>query len=103
MDKYRYEYNKDGYAVMTATNGPAFKIKVTGIKPEIGSGNQTNVIVYIPNQNYALILPATNVNITVTSNASPVLTNLPSDYGKTLNSLRKAIDIAMLFRRNKPF
>lgn len=96
MDKYRYEYNKDGYAVTAATNGPAFEIKVTGIKPEIGSGNQTNVIVYIPNQNYALILPATNVNITVT-------TNLPSDYGKTLNSLRKAIDIAMLFRRNKPF
>lgn len=93
--QYSYEYDKDEYAVTTITNGSTFEIRVTDIRPEIGSGNQTNVIVYIPNQSYtlitgvatgsSLILPAINVNITVTSNASSVVVNLPSDYNKTLN------------------
>lgn len=93
--QYSYAYNKDEYAVTTTVNGSTFEIKVTAIRPEIGSGNQTNVIVYIPNQNYtlitgastgsSLILPTINANITVTSNASSVVVNLPSDYDKTLN------------------
>lgn len=91
--QYRYEYNKDEYTVTTTTNGSTFEIKVTDITPEIDSGN--NVVVYIPNQSYtlitgisegsSLILPAINVNITVTSNASSVIITLPSDYNKTLN------------------
>lgn len=93
--QYSYEYNKDKYTVTTATNGSTFEIKVSDIRAETGSGNQTNVIVYIPNQSYtlitgvstgsSLILPAINVNITVTSNASSVIIDLPSDYNKTLN------------------
>lgn len=93
--QYSYEYNKDEYAVTTTTNGSTFEIKVTDLKPEVNSGNQTNVVVYIPNQSYtlitgvstgsSLILPTINVNITVTSNASSVILNLPSDYDKALN------------------
>lgn len=93
--QYSYEYNKDEYAVKTTTNGSTFEIKVTDITPEVNSKNQTNVVVYIPDQSYtlitgvsegsSLILPAINVNITVTSNASSVAINLPSDYNKALN------------------
>lgn len=93
--QYSYEYNKDEYAVTTTTNGSTFEIKVTDIRSEVHSGNQTNVVVYIPNQNYtlitgisegsSLILPAINANITVTSNVSSVIINLPSDYNKALN------------------
>ena len=92
-EQYSYEYDKDEYAVTTATNGSTFEIKVTDIKPEVDSGS--NVVVYIPNQNYmlitgvsegsSLILPAINANITVTSNASSIVIGLPSDYNKTLN------------------
>ena len=88
-----YEYDKDEYAVTTATNGSTFEIKVTDITPEIDSGG--NVVVYIPDQSYTLItgvstgsslvLPAINANLTVTSNASSVVLNLPSDYDKTLS------------------
>lgn len=91
--QYGYEYDKDEYAVTTTTNGLTFEIKVTDIRPEMDSG--TNVVVYIPDQSYALItgvsegssliLPAINVNITVISNASSVIINLPSDYNKELN------------------
>lgn len=76
--QYSYKYNKDEYAVTTATNGSTFEIKAADIRAETGNGSQTNVIVYIPNQSYtlitgvstgsSLILPAINVNITVTSN-----------------------------------
>lgn len=93
--QYSYKYDKDEYAVTTAANGSTFEIKVTDIRPEVHSGDQTNVIVYIPDQSYALItgsaegssliLPAINANITVTSNASSVVVNLPADYNKTLN------------------
>ncbi len=91
--QYRYEYDKNEYAVTTTTNGSTFEIKVTDRKPE--TNNEDNVIVYIPDQSYglitgvsegsSLILPAINANITVTSNASSVMASLPSDYNKTLN------------------
>ena len=93
--QYSYEYNKDEYAVTATTNGSTFEIKATDITPEVHSGNQINVVVYIPNQRYtlitcvseesSLILPVINANITVTSNASSVIITLPSDYNKTLN------------------
>lgn len=93
--QYSYEYNKDEYAVTTTTNGSTFEIKVTDITPEVRSGNQTNVVVYIPDQSYtlitgvseggSLILPAINANIIVTSDASSVIIALPFDYNKTLN------------------
>lgn len=93
--QYSCEYNKDEYAVTATTKGSTFEIKVTDITPEMHSGNQTNVVVYIPNKSYtlitgvsegsSLILPAINANITVTSNASSVIITLPSDYNKTLN------------------
>ena len=80
-----YEYDKDEYAVTTATNGSTFEIKVTDITPEIDSGG--NVVVYIPDQSYTLItgvstgsslvLPAINANLTVTSNASSVVLSVP--------------------------
>ena len=91
--QYNYEYDKDEYAVTATTNGSAFEITVTDIKPEIDNGN--NVVIYIPNQSYALItgiadgssliLPAINANITLTSNASSVVVGLPPDYNKTIN------------------
>lgn len=93
--QYRYEYNKDEYAVTTITNGSTFEIKVTDIRPGVHSKNQTNVIIWIPNQSDTLItgiltgssviLPAINVNISVTSIGSSVIINLPSDYNKALN------------------
>ena len=91
--QYRYEYGKDEYAVAASAIGSAFEIKVTDIEPETGGG--TSVIVYIPDQSYALVtvdsegsslmLPAINANITVTSNASSVVLSLPADYNKALN------------------
>lgn len=100
MDSTATKYNRDKYAVTTTVNGSTFEIKVTDIKPEMYSGNQTNVIIYIPNQNYtlitgisegsALILPAINANINVMSSASSVIINLPSDYNKALNYTGKA-------------
>lgn len=93
--QYSYEYDKKNYTVTTAANGSTFEIKVTEIKSEADIEEQSNVIVYIPNQSYALItgvsegssliLPAINANITVTSNASSVVVSLPFDYDKTIN------------------
>lgn len=93
--QYRYEYNKDEYAVTTAANGSAFEIKVTDIRQEAIGGDRTNVILYIPDQSYSLItvisegssltLPAVNADIAVTSRASSLSTSLPSDYDKTFN------------------
>lgn len=111
--QYSYEYNKDQYAVTTTTNGSAFEIKVTDIRPEIGSENQTNVIVYIPNQSYtlitgvltgsSLILPAINVNINVTSNASSVIINFMSDYNKVLNYTGNASSCSLFMSNVKDF
>lgn len=93
--QYSYKYNKDAYAVTTATSGSTFKIKVTGIRAEADGRNKTNVIVYIPNQKYklitgvsrgsSLILPAINANISVKSDASSIMVKLPSNYNKKLN------------------
>lgn len=111
--QYSYEYNKDVYAVMTTTNGSTFEIKVTDIRPEVHSGDQTNVVVYIPNQSYtlitgvsegsSLILPAINANITVTSNASSVIITLPPDYNKTLNYTGNASSCSLFMSDNNDF
>ena len=93
--KYSYEYDKDKYAVTTTTNDSNFEIKVEEIKSGVVKGEQSNVIVYIPDQSYTLITgvsegsslipPAINTDITVTSSASSVMLSLPTDYDKTLN------------------
>ena len=92
--QYRYEYDKDEYAVTTTTNGSTLEIKVTDIRPGADIGDE-NMIIYIPNQSYglitivsegsSLILPAIDADITVTSNASSMMLSLPSGYDKTLN------------------
>lgn len=111
--QYSYEYNKNEYAVTTTTNGSTFEIKVTDIEPEVHIGSQTNVIVYIPNQSYtlitgisegsSLILPAINANIAVTSNASSVIINLPSDYNKALNYTGNASSCSLSMSNIKDF
>ena len=93
--QYSYEYDKEKYTVTTTTNGSTFEIKVAEIESGADTGEQSNVIVCIPDQSYtlitgvsegsSLILPAINADITVTSNASSVMLSLPSDYNKTLN------------------
>lgn len=93
--QYSYEYDKDEYTVTTSTDDSTFEIKITDNRPGVDSGDQSNVIVFILDQSYnlitgvfegsSLVLPAINSDITVTSNASSVAINLPSDYNKTLN------------------
>lgn len=93
--QYSYEYDKKNCTITTTANGSTFEIKVTGIKSGADIGEQSNVIVYIPNQSYtlitgisegsSLILPAINANITVTGNASSVVVSLPSDYDKVIS------------------
>ncbi|MDE6616984.1 MAG: hypothetical protein K2K35_10485, partial [Lachnospiraceae bacterium] len=111
--QYSYKYNKDEYAVMTTTNGLVFEIKVTSIRPWTGGGNQTNVIICIPDQSYTLItcilagstliLPEINVNITISSKASTVVSSLPSDYNKTLNYTGNASSCLLSMNEIKDF
>ncbi len=93
--QYSYEYDKDKYTVTTTMNGSTFEIKAVEMESGANMGEQSNVIIRIPNQDYtqitgvaeggSLILPAINANIIVTSNAGSVVLSLPSDYNKTLN------------------